>query len=189
MSRSHANNGVDAQHANTDVRDVHRAALAAIASSGFAVKLGHHAMDFHSFGDAMPMAAVRGGDPIVGFERRAHADGAGLLAGVIVHRANRYTCFDEPLETLFEFPDQRQVFVYPEQFFARREGLCEARSAGGGTGMGTDLTLHFDLSADVLRAYHPLLPLAASEGQSLPFFSRPADCGSIPGFRLPSSRH
>src|SRR6266567_2823687 len=58
MSRSHADDGVDAQHANADVGDVHRAAFTAIAAGCFPVEFGHHAVNFDTFCDAMPVAAM-----------------------------------------------------------------------------------------------------------------------------------
>ena len=118
MSRSHTNDGIDAQHADADIGDVHRAALTAIAAGRFPVQLGHHAVDFHTFCDAMPVAAMGRSDPVGWFQRGADADGTGLLTGVIVDRANRHAGFDEPLQALLKFPDQSQALVHPKQLFA-----------------------------------------------------------------------
>src|SRR5260370_15590780 len=118
MSRSHANDGVNAQHADADVGDVHGAAFTAIAAGGFAIELGHHTVNFDTFCDAVTVAAMRRGDPVGWFQSCADADGTRLLAGVLVDGANRHAGLDKPLETLLEFPDHGHALVHPEQLLA-----------------------------------------------------------------------
>src|SRR5258708_3218864 len=120
MSCSHANDRVYSQHADAHVGYVHRAALAAIAAGGLTVKFRHHSMYFNALGDAVSVAAMCGCDPVCRFERSAYADCAGFLAGIVMHRAERYAGFNEPLQTLLEFTDQRQALVHPKQLLARR---------------------------------------------------------------------
>ena len=131
MSRSHANNGVDAQHTNADVRDMHRTPLAMIGPRRLSVEFRHHAVHFHTLCDAVTVPAMRRRNPVRWLERCAHAYGASLLACVIVDGPDRHSGLDKPLQTLLKFPDECQVLIHPEQFFARRERLRESRRVSG----------------------------------------------------------
>src|SRR5882762_9385242 len=97
MSCSHANDWVYPEHADANIGYVHRATLAAIAAGGLAIKFRHHPVYFNTLGNAVSMAAMRGCDPICRFERRAYTDGAGFLAGIVMHRSDRHAGFNEPL--------------------------------------------------------------------------------------------
>ena len=140
-SDSHTDDGIHAEHADAHIGDVHRAALGAIASRRLAVEFGHHAVDFHALGDAVSMTPMRGGDPIAGFQCRAHTHGASFLAGVIMHCTHGHARLDEPPQALLELADERQSLIHPEQLLARRQILRESRSATGRIQNG--LTLQF----------------------------------------------
>jgi hypothetical protein len=76
--RHHA---IRAEHADGEVGDVHRAALAAVAAAGAAEELAHHALHRGAFGQRMAVAAVRRGEVVLAGKVQAHAGRDGLLAG------------------------------------------------------------------------------------------------------------
>ena len=55
---------VGAEHADAEIGDVHRAALALAIAGLPAVELGHHAVEIGALGDAMAVAAMRRDDPV-----------------------------------------------------------------------------------------------------------------------------
>ena len=71
---------VGAEHADREVGDVHRAALALAVAVDPSEQLGHHAADVAAFRDAMAVAAMGAGDPVCTRQRLADADGDRLLA-------------------------------------------------------------------------------------------------------------
>src|SRR6266852_6785582 len=102
MSCSHANDRVYSEHADANVRYVHRAALAAIAAGCLTIKFCHHPVHFHTLGNAVSMAAMGRCDPVGRFQRRAYADSASFLAGIVMHRSDRHASLYKPLQTLLE---------------------------------------------------------------------------------------
>jgi len=77
---------VRAKHADGEVGDVHRAALAAVETGGAAEQLAHHAFHRRALGERVAVAAVRRGEEI--FFRQMDADTGGncFLAGGQVER-------------------------------------------------------------------------------------------------------
>jgi len=78
---------VGAQHAHREVGDVHRAALAAVAASGAAEQLAHHAGGVGALGQRVAVAAVGGGEQVAALQVVAHAGGHCLLPSGQVQRA------------------------------------------------------------------------------------------------------
>src|SRR5258705_11141250 len=76
---------VGAEHADTEIGDVHRAALALAVAGLPAIQLGHHAVEVGALGDAMAVAPMRRDDPVALTERGADANRDRLLADVAVH--------------------------------------------------------------------------------------------------------
>src|SRR5215213_3444200 len=104
--RAAADDPVGAEHALVHVGDVHRAALAVAEPVTLAVDLGHHAVHVAALGDGVAVAAVGGGDVVVGPEVRADAGGDGLLARVQVDEAGDLPGGELLVETLLELPDR-----------------------------------------------------------------------------------
>ena len=77
-----SHDGVRAQVAVGVVCDVHRPALAAAVPLFLAEQLTEHPPHVGAFRNAMAVTAVRGGDHVVDAQRRADADGDGLLTDV-----------------------------------------------------------------------------------------------------------
>ena len=80
-----AHDAVGAQHADGEVGDVHRPALALAVAVDAAEQLGHHAPDVGALGDAVPVAPVVARHAVSRGQARAHAGGDGLLAHVGMH--------------------------------------------------------------------------------------------------------
>ena len=78
---------VGAEHADAEIGDVHRAALALAIAGLPPVELGHHAVEIGTLGDAMAVAAMRRDDPVALVERGADADRDRLLADIAMHDA------------------------------------------------------------------------------------------------------
>ena len=78
---------VGAEHADAEIGDVHRAALALAIAGLPAVELGHHAVEVRPLGDAMAVAAMGRDDPVAAAQRRADADRDRLLADIAMHDA------------------------------------------------------------------------------------------------------
>src|SRR5262249_59529038 len=66
---------VGPEHADAEIGDVHRAALALAIAGLPAVELGHHAVEVGALGDAVAVAAMGRDDPVAEIEGRADADG------------------------------------------------------------------------------------------------------------------
>ena len=77
---------VRAEHADREVGDVHRAALALVVAGGAAEQLAHHRRRIGALGQRVAVAAVGGGEQVVALQVDAHAGGHGLLAGRQVQR-------------------------------------------------------------------------------------------------------
>src|SRR5439155_742350 len=78
---------VGAEHADAEIGDVHRAALALAVAGLPTVELGHHAVEVGTLGDAMAVAAMRRDDPVAATKRAADADRDRLLADIAMHDA------------------------------------------------------------------------------------------------------
>src|SRR5262249_33738301 len=78
---------VGAEHADAEIGDVHRTALAFAVAGLPTVELGHHPVEIGALGDAVAMAAMRRDDPVALAERGAGADGDGRLADIAMHDA------------------------------------------------------------------------------------------------------
>jgi len=74
--RHHA---VRAEHADREICDVHGPALAAVEAGGLAEQLAHHAAHVCALGQRVAVAAVRGGQVVVGAEMDADTGRHGLL--------------------------------------------------------------------------------------------------------------
>src|SRR3977135_888246 len=78
---------VGSEHADAEIGDVHRPALALAVAGLPPVKLGHHAVEVGALGDAVAVAAMRRDDPVALIERGADTDRDRLLADVAMHDA------------------------------------------------------------------------------------------------------
>lgn len=81
--RHHA---VGAQHADREIGDVHRAALAAVEARGLAEQLAHHACEVGALGQRVAVAAVGGREVVARAQVRADAGRHRLLPGRQVQR-------------------------------------------------------------------------------------------------------
>ena len=81
--RDHA---VGAEHADTEIGDMHRAALALVGARRAPEQLGHHAIDVGPFGQRVAVAAMGGGQQILAREIRADAGRDRFLPGRQVQR-------------------------------------------------------------------------------------------------------
>ena len=77
---------VGAQHADREVGDVHRAALAAAEAAGLAEQLVHHPFEAGALGQRVAVTAVRRGQPVRGGQVRADAGRHRFLSGRQVQR-------------------------------------------------------------------------------------------------------
>ncbi len=106
---------VGAEVAHGRVGDVHRAALAVADAVRLAVELGHEAPERAALGDEVAVAAVRREDVVVGPERRARADGDGLLAYRGVEEAWDPAAGEQLAHALLEEPHAQHPRVHREQ--------------------------------------------------------------------------
>jgi len=72
---------VRAEHADREIGDVHRTALAAVGAGRASEQLAHHALDRCALGDRVAVAAMRRGEQVLDAQMRAHPRGNRLLAG------------------------------------------------------------------------------------------------------------
>ena len=70
---------IRAEHADREVGDVHRPALAVARARGSPEQLGHHRLDRDALGDRVAVAAVGRGDPVGRTQRGTRPDGNSLL--------------------------------------------------------------------------------------------------------------
>jgi hypothetical protein len=134
--RATADDAVGAEHALGQVGDVHRAALAPARPGGLAVDLGHHPDRVDALGDAVPVAAVGGGDRVAVVEVRADADGRGLLARVQVHEAGDVAARELVVHALLELADGLHRAVGVEQLVGG-----ELLAGGAFQGAGHTITI------------------------------------------------
>ena len=124
--RAGADDAVRAEHPLRQVGDVHRAALAAAKPVLAAENLVHHAVDVAALGDAMAVAAMRGGDGVAVVEMHADADARRLLAGVKMHEAGDVAGGELVVHALLELADQRACGGRPPE---DRRAKAAGRSA------------------------------------------------------------
>jgi hypothetical protein len=109
-----ADDGVGAEIAVALVGDVHRPALAAAIALFLAEQFAEHLLELRALGDAMPVAAMGGGDLVVRSQRLADADGDGLLAGIHVRQARHLGGQVELVGIVLEGADADHLAVHPQ---------------------------------------------------------------------------
>ena len=102
-------------HPLVHVADVHRPALALAAAGRRAEELEEQLLDRQPLGQRMAVAAEGRGDEVALLERRADADGRGLLALALVDRAGHRAFQEQELHPLLELADQDHPLVEAEQ--------------------------------------------------------------------------
>ena len=116
--------GVHAEHPDAHVGDVHGAALATVGTAGLAIQLGHHRRYRHPLGDAVPVAAVGGGNPVVRSQGGTDADRDGLFPDVVVGGAERNAALHQGFDAVLEVPDEYHALVHGQQR-RTRECCCD----------------------------------------------------------------
>ena len=86
-----ADDAVGAEHADGEIGDVHRAALATTIAAVATVEFEEHALRVGALGDHVAVAAVVGGHAVVGTEVQPEADGNGFLADRHMQRTRDFT--------------------------------------------------------------------------------------------------
>ena len=115
QGHSRAHDAVGAQHADAEVGDVHRAALAVAVAVAAAEKLGHHQVDVGALGDGVAVAAVGAGDAVGRPQGRADAHRHRFFADVGVDHSG-YVAFVELLHRpLVEGADGHHLAVHVQQ--------------------------------------------------------------------------
>ena len=99
---------------------MHGAALAAAEPVLAPENLVHHAVDVAALGDAMAVAAMRGGDGVAVVEMHADADARRLLAGIKMHEAGDVAGRELLVHPLLEFADQPHAAVGGKKLVARK---------------------------------------------------------------------
>src|SRR6266536_1936945 len=110
-----ADDRVRAEVAVLVVGDVHRAALAAAVAGLLAEQLREHPPHVGALGEAVPVASVRRGDPVLATKRGADADGDRLLADVEMREAGHLRAAVELVRLLLEQADERHTAVHRER--------------------------------------------------------------------------
>src|SRR6266849_2046940 len=116
---------VGAEHADAEIGDVHRAALALAVAGLPAVELGHHAVEVRTLGDAVAVATMRRDDPVAAVERGTDADSDRLLTDVAVHHTVDLAGEIVGRGALLEMADRQ----HPAQHLALRVGRQVRRKA------------------------------------------------------------
>ena len=120
-----ADDAVRAEVALRGVGDVHRAAAASAVAGLAAEQLREHPAEVGALRDAVAVAAVGRGDPVVVAQVRADAGGDGLFAGVAVDRSPDLVLAEERRAPLLEAADRPHDAVQIE-----RGGLVHHFSCG-----------------------------------------------------------
>ena len=107
------------------IRDVHRAAAAAVGAAVLGHQLGEHAERVEALGQAVAVAAMSRGDDVVGAQRPAGADSRGFLADREVDEARDLAVAVERGDALLEAADDEHPAVHLDQL--GRTGRCEWR--------------------------------------------------------------
>jgi hypothetical protein len=103
--RAGAENAVGPHHALRQVGDVHRPALAAARAGRLAVDLGHHLLHVDTLGNAVAMAAMRRGDPVIVVEMHHDPGRRGLFPGIEMDEAGDVAAREVDMQPLLEFAD------------------------------------------------------------------------------------
>jgi len=104
-------NAVGAQHAHSEVSDMHGSPAPLAAAGAFREELGHDGIELGPFGKAMTMSPVRTRYVVLLREMRAHARSHGLLPIVLVHRSRHDTRQKKLVELPFEPADANHLGV------------------------------------------------------------------------------
>ncbi|GIU86514.1 MAG: hypothetical protein KatS3mg009_1029 [Acidimicrobiia bacterium] len=113
---------VRAEDADPGIRDVHRAAAAAVGAVGAREQLGEHRERVESLGEAVPVPAVRRRDHVGRAQRPARADGGRLLADGQVHEAGHLACAVAGCDPLLEPAHDQHPPVHLEEVGAGEHG-------------------------------------------------------------------
>jgi hypothetical protein len=122
-------NAVGAQHADREVGDMHRAALAAAIAALAPVELEHHAGRIGALGDGVAVAAVIGGEPVVLAQAGADAGGDTFLPERDVQRTRDLACLVGGKRRLLEGADPHHRAIEVDEALevvARRRWLRPA---------------------------------------------------------------
>ena len=106
---------VGAEDAELRVGDVHGAAAAAVGALGAAHQLGEHAERIEPLGQAVAVAAVGGGDDVIGAQGPAGADGCRLLPDREVHETGYQPVAVELGHAFFEAADEQHAALQLQQ--------------------------------------------------------------------------
>src|SRR5262249_55385424 len=125
-----ADDSVRTEHAEREIRDVHRTAPANTGAGRLAVKLGHHWSDADSLGDRMAMAAMRGRNQVARFKRGAAAGRYRLFADIGMRKARHAAREIVGTDALLELADGHHSLVYLEKLVSRRQAGIASDSCG-----------------------------------------------------------
>ena len=125
-----ADDAVRAEHADVEVRDVHRAAAALAVAGRLAHQLGHHLVELAALGDEVAVAAVGRGDLVVIAQRGAHTGRDRLLADVEVEEAGKLGGLGEPARRFFEESDPHHAAVQVHLHVGREFHRCPVCRVG-----------------------------------------------------------
>ena len=112
---------------------MHRPAFPLAAAGRGTEELEEQFLDREPPGQGMAVAAKGRGDEISFLDRRADADGRGLLALALVNRAGHGSFEEEELDPLLELADQDHAPIETEE-----EGTIETANGGQHPGFGLD---------------------------------------------------
>jgi len=120
------------QHPGCRVEQVHGTAAPAAASRCLAAKLGDHRIEIAPLGEIVAVATVRADDLVARAQRRAGADGGGLLADGEMHRAAHLLLGIALGDGLLDGADAQHGPVEAEE--PRRVRAWRIAGRGGGRG-------------------------------------------------------
>ena len=113
-----ANDTVRAQHTNTEIRDMLRAALSLAGTGGLAVKLRHHRIKLSTLCNGVSMAEMRTFNVILAFKACTNAGRNRFLANINMHIAQYFTGLAGTLCLKIEFTDLDHSFVMLKKLFS-----------------------------------------------------------------------
>ena len=113
--QARGDDAIGAQHADREIGDVERAALALAGAAGAPEQLRQHGAGVGPFGDGVAVTAMGGRDQILAHEMNADAGGDGLLTDREVDRALDVALLMRALCRLLEGADPRHRAVVREQ--------------------------------------------------------------------------
>ena len=112
-----AHDGVGAQVALGEVRDVHGAAAALAVAGGLAHQLRQRPVQLRPLSDAVAVAPVGGGDVVLIRQLGADGGGDGLFAGVQVDGAAQFVFREQCPRRLLKIPDLVHLVIDPKSGF------------------------------------------------------------------------